>query len=193
VRALAAAFIAFIGAVVVAVAGSTLGFVWSVNNRLHALQRKLVAAEGRLGARMERLDEGVGRMGERLGETQRQVHGLTGAVQSLLRLFVAGELLPAGRVLDVALTFNPVWNAEVERGRQGNPLSPEEVGRFEAYRVKLLEQRQMLTPEEVDDYQRIVARLHDERPHDQGIWLLMGLGILLEALVGVGTSVRQER
>ncbi len=70
-----------------------------------------------------------------------------------------------------------------------NPLTPDELARLESYYGRL-RAGQALDYSEVQDYNRLVAILQQDRPNDPGIWPLLALGAFV---VGLWVGREEQR
>lgn len=119
----------------------------------------------------------------RVHEAGLQTAKLTGFANHLTRVLATTKIITVDQVVELAQSYNPQWDRlDQEEAASHNPLSPEELDRFEGYRVKLAERGQMLAPDEVADFQALSEKLYRDRPNDPTIPLLLGLGLLLAAV-----------
>lgn len=119
----------------------------------------------------------------RLRSLEKQTATTTRVLGQILTLGATYNMYPQEKILDLLLSFNPAWEAEVaeERSRL-NPLTREELNEFEALRVKVMERQVFLNTLEAQRYNALVKKLQEDKPADPHIGELLALGALLLAL-----------
>ena len=75
--------------------------------------------------------------------------------------------------------------------RTRNPLATPELERLEAYYARL-RRGKLLTRQELDDYNRLVAVLQADKPSDPGVWALVALGAFVAGLLTGATGDRNR-
>ena len=140
-------------------------------------------AFGPLRAEVHHLGTRLANMETAVGEASGQVGGMTRVLVPLLADHDAGD--PA-KVVDLLGTFNGTWRAVSgwERERR-NPLTDEELTRFETYREKVFDKRALLTPAEWADFNAMLEKMNRETPKPPGLPALFIFSAVLGALAGI--------
>ena len=136
-----------------------------------------------LESRLERVEAKMDTLNAWASGFSKETNTFFGVIVQLLsnrRELSTDELaLVTGRLSAMAL---PAVETLFERERLSrNPLTGDELDRLEAY-FNRLKAGGLLTPDEVADYNRLVAVLERERPTDPGVWPLVALGAFLTGL-----------
>ena len=115
-----------------------------------------------------------------------QVGGLTRALVRLLADRYTGQ---PEKVAELLGTFHGTWRGVVGHEQaQHNPLTLEELARFEAYRTKFYERGQALTRAEWSDFHGMLEKMNDDRPKPPGLAALFVLSAILAALAGTAVG-----
>ncbi len=134
-----------------------IGAAWTLSARLTGIGARVTSLEGRV--------EGLER------DTGHDLAGIKGTLATLMAALVQGKALSEGAALEAALA---PWQQQIQRERQHpNPLTAEELSRFEHYYEKV-SKRQAIEQSEFQDYQSIADKLYRERPKDPSIWFWSG-------------------
>ncbi len=136
-----------------------------------------------LKSRLERLEHRIDGIASVLKSANTEVLSL---IATIIRIFQRRKLIDEQDIGTILACYTQIASRSIDtlltrESQKGNPLSQEEVNRLRGYMDKM-GQGIWLTREELDDYNRLVRKLEQERPNDPGIWPLIALGAFLFGL-----------
>ena len=117
-----------------------------------------------------------------LDQVRHQGNGHLAMTGSLVNALNRQGVITTDEMAEIVQNF--VELAEVPSA-PNNPLSPNEYARLVSY-IQLARTGGPFTPDQVRDYQALVAQLEEERPRDNNVWALVGLGALLLGMYLLG-------
>jgi len=131
------------------------------------------------GRRFQRLDNG-------LDATRKQANGQLTLMGTIIRILHQRKALDDQEFREVLQSYSSIVATETaslfpDELRRGNPLTPVEVNRLNSY-VQRAQAGNFFNPDEVTDYNNLVGRMHQDRPNDPNVWLLVALGAFLIGL-----------
>jgi hypothetical protein len=137
----------------------------------------------RSGADIQRLEQ---RLDLGLRGLRQQSDGLLTLFGTILNVLYARQTLTAGEFSSIIQTYTQMIrvgaDAALERETElRNPLAREEAVRLQGYLDKA-GRGEFFTSDQVEDYNRLVKRMEQDRPDDPGIWPLVALGAFLLGL-----------
>lgn len=125
------------------------------------------------------------------------VNGLNSLVAIILRILHRQKALDDAEFSEVIQAYaNIIAGAGVDATIQreaalGNPLNREEAVRLRGY-VAQARRGEFFTSDQVEDYNRLVKRMEQDRPDDPGVWPLVALGAFLLGLFLASKSEEQD-
>ncbi len=72
-----------------------------------------------------------------------------------------------------------------------NPLTPDEIERLKTYREKIAQGATGFSKEEAIDFQKLVHKAQKEHPDNAGLYILLGLAVLISGLALSGGSNKE--
>lgn len=132
-----------------------------------------------IGRRLQRVETGLKGLSS-------LTNGILALVGSLIRILHRRKALDDQEFMEVQQGYAQMIKGSVsavlgEEKQQANPLNPEEMRRLRHYWGKA-RRGEWFTSDEVEDYNRLVRKMEQERPDDPNIWPLIALGAFLLGL-----------
>ncbi len=121
-----------------------------------------------------------------LAALHKQVNNHLVLLGTLTRILHRRKALDDQEFQEIIASYSSVTASETaplisEELRRQNPLTREEVERLDNY-MKRAQSGYFFTPDEVRDYNELVATLERDRPNDPSVWPLVALGAFLLGL-----------
>ena len=137
----------------------------------------------RLGADIQRLEQ---RLDLGVKGLRHQSDGLLTLMGTILKVLYGRQALTSDEFSSIIQTHTQMIREGADAALQretllGNPLAREEAVRLQGYLDKA-RRGEFFTPNQVEDYNRLVRRMEQDRPDDPGVWPLVALGAFLLGL-----------
>ena len=158
----------------------------SLSARIDGVERRIDGVERRIDGVEHRVDGVEHRLTTRIDGLHRGLKAVADQVTSITRVVTPLALSAYHDMTGSSgflLHFNGSWDgARVLETTVGNPLTKEELARFSAYQVKVMQQLRPLTLEEVFDFRAMVEKILEGPHYAPGTGSLLVLASYLEDL-----------
>ena len=172
-------------ALLVALVLTCIGFLWSLKGDVGKTREDMAALRADLRDVAHRGE--VREVRVALEDTAAQVRSGIGPVVAILGALHAAKVITDEGLVGILGVYNTAWQGTWRWEREhGNPLTADELARFEAYRVQFFDKRQRLTREQVADFQRMLETMDAEKPKSPDLPMLFVLALILAAVAGGG-------